>query len=447
MPPPAPPQRPDQAPYHFHAYDYSSSAAWTLSPAQNGKQFYSLAQDLKGLRAYGRDNQIPGITLTAGPAIKYPPDDFEGRVLTLSLGKPGAPAAIITGGIHAREWIAPEMAYLLAEYLVRNYPTGTGKATKYQERIRELVDNRWIEITPMLNPCGVQYTIFKPGPAARLWRKNRRELPTRADAWMAELTANGAPNPPFRNVKKFTPGQPGSVAEVCQYEVPHYDAKQWSSPGVTQFAPHDLHHAFGVDLNRNFVTTAWGYDGMQGGSSDADPRQDTYFGPNRASEKETRFFAAQLRGVQNIRTAVDFHAYGQLILYPTEPYDRGAVNPDYVALGKVLRGLTDKEYVLGPGRDDLEYDATGTLSDHVAETYGARAFVIELDPALAKNASEKEREEGFMPGEDKIQAMFERNIRPALALIDAAGGGRDAAALMRDYRKWKVVGRGNQLPG
>ncbi|MEO0080074.1 MAG: M14 family zinc carboxypeptidase, partial [candidate division WOR-3 bacterium] len=67
----------------------------------------------------------------------------------------------------------------------------------------------------------------------------------------------------------------------------------------------------GVDLNRNYGYK-WGYDNS---GSSPQPSSETYRGPERFSEPETRvmrdFMAAHL-----FRTEQDFHTYGQYNMYP-----------------------------------------------------------------------------------------------------------------------------------
>jgi len=73
------------------------------------------------------------------------------------------PEVIFIGCHHAREWIAVEIPYLLAQYLVENYSTDA--------QVRDLVDESEIWIVPLLNPDGLQYSIH----FYRYWRKNRRD--------------------------------------------------------------------------------------------------------------------------------------------------------------------------------------------------------------------------------------------------------------------------------
>lgn len=70
---------------------------------------------------------------------------------------------LFVGCHHAREWVAVEVPYLLAQHLVGNYGTDS--------EITRLVDNSEIWIVPIVNPDGFEYS----RTTDRLWRKNRRD--------------------------------------------------------------------------------------------------------------------------------------------------------------------------------------------------------------------------------------------------------------------------------
>ena len=71
---------------------------------------------------------------------------------------------LFMGCHHAREWIAVEVPYLLAEHLVKNASTNP---------IKQWIQKMEIWVMPMVNPDGHEHcrTTF------RLWRKNRRHNP------------------------------------------------------------------------------------------------------------------------------------------------------------------------------------------------------------------------------------------------------------------------------
>ncbi|WP_437608023.1 M14 family zinc carboxypeptidase [Sorangium sp. So ce834] len=461
-----PPQRTASDHYHFYAYDYPASAApWTLSPAvvtRNNMQFYSMRQDLQGLADYAATRGVPGIHIfRAGATV---PDDVgvdrDMTVLAFGGGL-GRPAAIITGGIHAREWVAPAIAYLIAEYLIVNYtaaPVG-----RYQTAIRNLVDNRRLYFVPMLNPNGNWYTVYSTDANSRKWRKNRDRLPYTQWRWLAELQRGvpPAPNPPFVNVAP-------DGANV-RYETPLYKRPLPPDAGNSPFTIVPAEEVFGVDLNRNATTMYSGYNTFykdyegEHPDNNTDPTSESYFGPSRASALETRNIEGTIAHIRNVvrvnvDTMVDYHSYFQQILYPTEASDRGFVNASYKSLGRILQALIatsrwwswSYQYGLGTPVSQIGYDAVGTLADHCATQANARAFVIELDPS-------KDDPAGFELPENKIMGVFEKNIRAALALIAAAGQPSQAtarrilyhsinSAAEQEFMDWNVFGRGNQLP-
>lgn len=439
------PTRSSDGDYHYHAYDFMNSVPFepsSMQPKRGDKRFFSLLKDLIGLRDLGRKNAVPNINLqTTGKLIASSP---MGDVYTIALSfgnlinDPQAPAVVITGGIHACEWIGSEFAYLLAEYLIINYNSEPRqKLDRYQRVIRDLVDSRRIHIIPMLNPLGNLYTVFgqdKGDP--RLWRKNRRPLPATPADWENQLVRNGAANPPFQNVRRAPTGN------QAQYDVPNYDRRIWISPGQatvyqTRLLPDG---AMGVDPNRNLPTDAWGYDAPPH-YVQWDPAGLAYFGPRACSELETANLAQYLfQKVGRCAVAIDYHSYAEAILYPGEQFNRGKVDPDHNKLGVTLQNLIKlpgaQGYQLGSPRTVIFYDATGTVEDYIAQRHLARSFTIELDPPFSEV-------DGFVLPEERIRTVFEKNIRGALAAIWVADGDPTVAG---NLRTWNVSGRGNQLP-
>jgi Zinc carboxypeptidase len=461
-----PPVRPAPDAYHYHTYDYPGSVApfqpSAGQPSAGGFQFYSLVQDLNGLMAIGGVNNVPNLALTQMSLVPGGAQTVGAReVLMLSFGPaPGvanAPAVVITGGIHAREWIAAEIVYLLAEYLIIHYTDAPANA--YQRMIRKLIRSRRIYIIPMLNPDGNEFSVFTAGGAGRDWRKNCRVLPVTPPAWVQELTGGGGPNPPpFTNVNAPAGGL------MARYGVPNYDPGAGIPPNpvppagrnVRALAPGQI----GVDLNRNLPTQGWGYDTATNGVMRGfDPMTELYFGPRASSEAETADVQLALQtanaaaGPAGIATTLDYHSFAKKILYPSEGYHNGGIWPDYKMLGKMLRQLIRSQaaldYQVGSSLQLIGYDATGSVPDRIFEQYQARAFTIELDPGYGTVG-------GFMLAEQHIQGVFEKNIRGALAAIAAPQrpGNIHASRLQRPpilatmlkLSTWDVYGRGNQLP-
>jgi hypothetical protein len=445
--PPAPPVRPAPNAYHFHTYDYQNSAAngpWGLSPAQptaGGWQFYSLVQDLAGLAALGAARNVPNILLSdvGGPTRRGR------RTKMLSFGNQGSvagrPTVVITGGIHAREWIATEMAYLLAEYLIVNYPVGIPPNPRVAQ-LRNLVRTRNIHIIPMVNPDGNRRTVFGTGANDRVWRKNRRRLPAVGGAWIAALAPGGVPTAPFANVQYWT------LPLWAQYRVPDFDPVNHVPPaGPANYRNHKLGNLeIGVDLNRNMPTTGWGYD-CPPGLHLSDPADEQFFGTRPGGEPETSNVQQAMVNAAagaNIAVTIDYHSYGRMILYPGEVHHAGAITALHQSTGQMLDALIRNQnppyqmYQLGDPLTVVGYDATGTVADYAAQQHQARSFTIELEPSRFDPA-------GFTLPEADIQAAFEKNIRGALAAIGAPATALEATNYAAQYA-WNVSGHGNRVP-
>ena len=75
----------------------------------------------------------------------------------------GEAEVLFIGCHHAREWISVEVPFLLGKYLLENYNSDI--------EVQNLVDQSEIWIVPLLNPDGLEYSIYN----YRYWRKNRRD--------------------------------------------------------------------------------------------------------------------------------------------------------------------------------------------------------------------------------------------------------------------------------
>jgi len=96
----------------------------------------------------------------------------EGReVWTLRISGSSAPAGSLPaiyflGAHHAREHLSTGIPLMLADHLVKAYNSN-------DEKVRALLANREVYITPLVNPDGKQYDI--ESGRYRSWRKNRKE--------------------------------------------------------------------------------------------------------------------------------------------------------------------------------------------------------------------------------------------------------------------------------
>ncbi|MGQ9582242.1 MAG: M14 family zinc carboxypeptidase [Thermoplasmatota archaeon] len=151
----------------------------------------------------------------------------------------------------------------------------------------------------------------------------------------------------------------------------------------------------GVDLNRN-----WGYMFGVDGHTSADPSSDVYHGPYPFSENET-VAISQLALRQRFATALSFHSYGELILYPwgftTDPA------PDGGELASMAEAMASANGY-SPMQSSRLYIVHGDSEDWLYANASALAFTIELDTS-------------FYPPESQIEATCALNREAAIYLI------------------------------
>ncbi len=169
----------------------------------------------------------------------------------------------------------------------------------------------------------------------------------------------------------------------------------------------------GTDLNRN-----WDYQwGCCGGSSGS-PSSTTYRGPAAFSAPETvlvRDFVNSrvIEGEQQITTNIDFHTYGELILWPygytytDVPSDMTQDDHDvFVAMGQAMaatNGYTPQQW------SDL-YIGDGTINDWLYGVHRIFSFTFEMYPVSSTP--------GFYPPDEVIPAETARNREAVLYLIE-----------------------------
>ncbi|MBA9002958.1 M14 family metallopeptidase [Thermomonospora cellulosilytica] len=218
-------------------------------------------------------------------------------------------------------------------------------------RITNLVNTREIWILPDLNPDGGEYDIATG--AYRSWRKNRQ------------------PNPGSSYV--------------------------------------------GTDLNRN-----WAYNwGCCGGSSGS-PSSSTYRGPSAESAPEVRVVADFVRsrvvgGRQQIRAAIDFHTYSELILWPygytyadTGP---GLTQDDRNAHAALGQNMASTNGYTAEQASDL-YITDGTINDWMWGVYKIFNYTFEMYPRTSSP--------GFYPPDEVIGRETSRNREAVLRLMEYA---------------------------
>ena len=172
----------------------------------------------------------------------------------------------------------------------------------------------------------------------------------------------------------------------------------------------------GTDLNRN-----WGYKwGCCGGSSGT-PSSETYRGAAPFSAPETdvvRDFVNSrvINGKQQITTSIDFHTYGELIMWPygytftDVPADM--IQDDRDAMAAIGQAMAATNGYTPQQSSDL-YITDGSTRDWQYGAYRIFSFGFEMYPVTSGQG-------GFYPGDEIIPAQTSRNRAAILYLLDKA---------------------------
>jgi len=171
--------------------------------------------------------------------------------------------------------------------------------------------------------------------------------------------------------------------------------------------------AVGTDLNRN-----WGYRwGCCGGSSGT-PSSTTYRGPAAFSAPETQVLrdfvdSRVIGGVQQIKTHIDFHTYGELVMWPygytgtDVPADMTQDDHDaFVAIGQAMagsNGYTPQQLY------DL-YVTDGTINDWLYGVHRIFTYTFEMYPVSSSP--------GFYPADEVIPTETARNREAILYFFE-----------------------------
>lgn len=163
--------------------------------------------------------------------------------------------------------------------------------------------------------------------------------------------------------------------------------------------------SYGVDLNRNY-----GY-GWGGAGASASKSDDTYRGPSAFSEPETQAIKNFLEKHSNVTTLLSYHTFSKLVLWPWGHIDEELSNTKDLAVFKTAgQKMSQWTGYKGMKSGDL-YLASGDTCDWAYGELGIFAFTFELDPESIFSG-------GFYPGQGVLDSVFQKNIEPALYLIE-----------------------------
>jgi hypothetical protein len=219
-------------------------------------------------------------------------------------------------------------------------------------RVRNVVNSREIWIIPSVNPDGSEYDVATG--SYRSWRKNR---------------------------------QPNTGSSYV-----------------------------GTDLNRNYGYR-WGCCGGSSGSTSSA----TYRGPAAFSAPESRvvrdFVTSRVvNGVQQIKAAMDFHTYGELVLWPfghTTANTTTGMSADQYNTFATLGGQLAATNGYTPQQSSDLYITDGDLLDYLWGTHRIFAYTFEMYPRSSSAG-------GFYPPGSVITRETARNRTAALLLAENA---------------------------
>ena len=378
--------------FRYHVYDdlvFDGQPALSAQPVNvirfdrvntDSRQMYSLVRDMNELRRIGVAKGIVDAAVTQNGTSSG------GRSIpAIKIGNGTGHRMLVVGCHHAREWIAAEMAYYIAEYLVNTY-TNTPQ-TPEQKRIKHLLMNRQIWFIPIANPDGHIFTMT----GNRNWR------PTRA-------------------VKTVSAGSTtladGSV-------------RTWLA-GLYR----------GVDMNRNYGTANWGTETPATTNEPPSPAlaEDSVWcglGPSSGAlgEPESRAIDALISPAPGFRGVITFHSYGEQWLWAgPRATGSGSAFVDWIGNGLVsVMGSVGHAYAYTGG--PTPYLTSGDMADFAAEHAAGRpVFTPEVRPTRVLGDPNPPVGIGFsfLP-ESEIEPCFVENLAATLGLINCAGHNSEVA--------------------
>lgn len=357
-------------PYRYHTYDREGAIhVPTLDGTSTElRTVYSLKKDLEDLR-----KKAVGKGICDASVVDVGESHEKRKQWAIKLGNGSSHKVLFTGCHHAREWIAVEVPYYVAEYIVEKY-TASPKTTQ-EKRLKFLMDNRQIWFVPLVNPDGHEFTTRM----RRGWRPARRAYPYAKTSIVAQALGGGS-----RTI---------SVAAGTYT---------------------------GVDINRNYACSNWGQETFYLGSAmtSQDPADSgdnsVWCGPSAQSEIEGKNIA-DLINKHQFRASITYHNFSQLLLYP----DMSASDAFVQFVGNGMDTLIREKgnpYTYEAG--STLYPTTGDAMEFAWEKVPGRpTFTPELRP------KETDPADWYFSGlpENQIGPCFEENLAAALALINCAG--------------------------
>ncbi|QKW10903.1 zinc carboxypeptidase [Streptomyces sp. NA04227] len=180
--------------------------------------------------------------------------------------------------------------------------------------------------------------------------------------------------------------------------------------------PNEGSQEIGTDPNRNW-DFKWGCcDG-----SSTDPGAEDYRGTAPSSAPEVKVVtdfvnSRVVDGKQQIKAAIDFHTYGELVMWPwgwtSDEVTDGMTQDDidtFKAVGKDMAGSNNYT----PQQSSALYVTDGAIDDYLWGAQKVFAYTFEMYPGDSGS-------DGFYPPDEVIEKETSRNREAVLKLIDNA---------------------------
>jgi hypothetical protein len=451
--------------------------------------YEELLQDLDQLRSLDRGGFVDRSVTEIGRS-----PDGRWRIPVIKIGRNPAHRAFIFGNDHAREWIAAEVPYLLAELLVKvaNDIAVHPYYDRYKDKIKQLAREREVWIAPMLNPEGNGFTHL---PGHENWRKNRRHLgnetyTTRAGDTLQLLYEFFGPNSGVgenfqRHVsRRIRMGDRGianweelarvNAQQLTQRNISTSDPSAPLPAGMTLQIP-----VYGVDLNRNYPyqwNSNLDFSTGEVTTQPEDQTDDGYPGTEAASEYEVqaviRLFTQAAKEKRPFQSALSYHNFAEVVLYPwgyqRNPTDRQAVADFAGYMAGLINQARNPAYLAEIQRaKEAERNALGTQVDENSPTFleswlrsARRQFYFHANPGALSFGGDggsfmdwahqkwdgmpvytielsprpSDRGQSFQGPTTQILPVFRENLPTALALIEYENFQRRAQRRGKCYR-------------
>ncbi|MGH3859918.1 M14 family metallopeptidase [Actinokineospora sp.] len=170
----------------------------------------------------------------------------------------------------------------------------------------------------------------------------------------------------------------------------------------------------GTDMNRNW-DYKWGCCGGSSGSTSSE----TYRGTAPESAKEVKVLSDFVRsrvvgGKQQISTAIDFHTYSELVLWPfgwTQADTAEGLNAEEQKVFSTMGRAMAQTNGYTPEQSSDLYITDGSIDDYLWGVHKIWGYTFEMFPASASGG-------GFYPGDEIIARETSRNKAAVLYLLE-----------------------------